>query len=79
MNGIMLIFHPVTTEDVSQPVYAVVQKKPKDHPKEERSSGDMISQTTGSAKIYFLIHFFPFLGESPLFHLIKLSRQSPLS
>ncbi|CAH3148912.1 unnamed protein product [Porites lobata] len=37
----------VNTEDVSQPVYAVVQKKPKDHPKEERSSGDMISQTTG--------------------------------
>ena len=41
----MLTLHGSTgnIEDVRQPVYAVVQKKPK----EERSSGDMISQTTG--------------------------------
>ena len=71
MTGIMLIFHPVNTEDVSQPVYAVVQKKPKDHPKEERSSGDMISQTTGSAKIYFLIHFSHFLVKVLFFILLN--------
>ena len=58
----MLTLHrsSVNTEDVSLPVYAVVQKKPKDHPKEERSSGDMINQTTGSAKNLSPDSVFPF-------------------
>ncbi|XP_078369271.1 uncharacterized protein LOC144653202 isoform X2 [Oculina patagonica] len=39
-----------TTEVTSQPLYAVVQKKPKDKPAEDKSSGDMDSKTSAEMK-----------------------------
>lgn len=62
-----------TAEVTSQPVYAVVQKKPKDKPAEEKSSGDMESKTSaGEFYISFLkimLFFFSIKFPSMQVHL----------
>lgn len=48
-----------TTEVASQPLYAVVQKKPKDKPVEDKSSGDTDSKTT--AGNFYVVFYFIFV------------------
>jgi len=68
---LIFILFSETTEVISQPVYATVQKKPKEKPEQEKFSGETDSKRPAGN---FYSHFVSFscFDRDSLFHLVQM-------